>query len=85
MYPPPLDHPNEEVEKLYNQIQELIDKIPQRDSVFTMGDFNVRIGGLHSMYPQCIGKHNIGQHNKRGERLASFCMANNFYITNTFF
>ena len=49
-----------------------------------MGDFNARIGWLHSIYPQCIGKHNIGQHNKRGERLASFCMAKNFYITNTF-
>ena len=77
-YFPTSDHPDEEVESLYSQVQELIDKIPKRDFVFVMGDFNARIGGLHSIYPQCIGKHNIGQHNERGERLASFCMANNY-------
>ena len=85
VYFPTLEHPDEEVESLYSQVQELIDKIPKRDFVFVMGDFNARIGGLHSIYPHCIGKHNIGQHNERGERLASFCMTNNFYITNTFF
>ena len=46
VYLPPLDHPDEEIENLYSQIQELIDKIPQRDFVFIMGDFNARIGGV---------------------------------------
>ena len=84
-YFPTLQHPDEEVDKLYNQIQELLDKIPSRNSVFIMGDFNARVGGLHSTYPNCVGKHTIGSNNSRGERLASFCSANNLYITNTFF
>jgi len=85
VYFPTLQHPDEEVEKLYNQIQELIDKIPRRDFVFIMGDFNARVGGLHSTHPHCVGKHTIGLSNDRGERLASFCSANNFHLTNTFF
>ena len=85
VYFPTTSYPDEDVEKLYDQIQKLIDNIPQRDSLFIMGDFNARVGGLHSTYPSCVGKHTIGYNNKRGERLASFCSANNFHITNTFF
>ena len=85
VYFPTTSYPDEDVEKLYDQIQKLIDKIPQRDSLFIMGDFNARVGGLHSTYPSSVGKHTIGSNNKRGERLASFCSANNFYITNTSF
>ena len=84
-YFPSLSYPEDEVEKLYSQIQLLLDKIPSRDFVFIMGDFNARVGGLHTTYPNHVGKHNIGSSNERGERLASFCSANNLYITNTFF
>ena len=66
-------------------IQKIIDNIPQRDFLFIMGDINARVGGQHSAYPKCVGKHTIGSSNNRGERLASFCSANNLYITNTFF
>ena len=84
-YFPTSTHPDEEVEELYDQIQKLVDGVPQRDSLFIMGDFNARVGGLHSTYPSCVGKHNFGSHNERGERLANFCCSNNLYLTNTFF
>jgi len=85
VYFPTTSYPDEDVEKLYDQIQKLIDNIPQRDFLFVMGDFNARVGGLHPTYPKCVGKYTIGSNSKRGEQLASFCSANNFYITNTFF
>jgi len=85
VYFPTTSHPDEEVEQLYKQIQELLDKIPNRDFVFIMGDFNARVGGLHTTYPNIIGKHTIGSSTDRGERLASFCSVNSLYITNTFF
>ena len=85
VYFPTLSYPDDEVEKLYSQVQLLLDKIPSRDFVFIMGDFNARVGGLHTTYPNHVGKHTIGSSNERGERLASFCSANNLYITNTFF
>ena len=84
-YFPTLQHPDEEIDALYNQIQEILDGIPSRDFVFVMGDFNARVGGLDSTYPNCVGKHTIGSFNTRGERLATFCSANNLYITNTYF
>jgi len=85
VYFPTSSHEDEEVEELYNQVQALVDKIPQRDFLFIMGDFNAKVGGLNATYPHCVGKHTIGSSNDRGERLASFCSANNLYITNTFF
>jgi len=84
VYFPTTSYPDEDVEKLYDQIQKLIDNIPQRDFLFVIGDFNARVGGLHPTYPKCVGKYTIGSNNKRGEHLVSFCSANNFYITNTF-
>ena len=85
VYFPTLSHPDEEVDELYDQVQKLIDAIPSRHTLFIMGDFNARVGGLNTSYPSSIGKHTIGSSNKRGERLASFCSANNLYVTNTFF
>ena len=85
VYFPTSTHPDEEVEELYDQIQKLIDAIPRRDTLFIMGDFNARVGGLNTSYPNSIGKNTIGSSNERGERLASFCSANNLYATNTFF
>ena len=85
VYFPTTTHPDEDVDKLYDQIQNIIDNTPKRDFLFIMGDFNARVGGLHNIYPKCVGKHTIGTANDRGERLAGFCTANNLCITNTFF
>ena len=85
VYFPTNSHSDDEVDKLYDEIQGIIDKVPKRDHLFIMGDFNARVGNLHSSYPHCVGKHTIGAWNDRGVRLANFCSSNNLYITNTFF
>ena len=85
VYFPTTSHPDEEVDKLYDQVQNIIDKIPKRDFLFIMGDFNARVGKLHNIYPKSVGKYTVGNANDRGERLAGFCTANNLCITNTFF
>ena len=85
VYFPTSSHPDDEVDLLYAEIQGIIDKVPKRDQLFIMGDFNARVGNLHSYYPSCVGKHTIGACNDRGLRLADFCALNNLYITNTFF
>ena len=84
-YFPTCSHSDEDVNELYNKIQATVDKIPQRDFVFLLGDFNARVGNLCSLYPNCIGRNTVGNSNDRGEQLAQFCSANNLYITNTFF
>ena len=59
-------NPGEAVDRLYDEIQEIIDRTPKCDQLFIMGDFNARIGNLNSTYPSCSGKHTIGVHNDQG-------------------
>ena len=85
VYFPTSNSPDEEVDNIYDQIQLIIDNTPKRDFLVLMGDFNAKVGGLHSMYPTCIGKHTIGESNARGVLLANFCLRNKLAITNTNF
>ena len=48
-----------------------------------MGDFNCKVGDLHIIYPEAVGRHSTSQSNTRGELLAEFCTKNNLIITNT--
>lgn len=84
-YFPTSSHCDEEVEELYDQIQSIIDNVPKRDHLFLMGDFNCKVGHLHSIYPSSIGKHSLATGNARGELLGQFCVKNNLQITNTWF
>ena len=86
-YAPQSKRPEEEVEQFYILLQDLIDNIPQRDDLFVIGDFNAKVGGLNSQYPEIVGMHsNVkGGHNKRGKKLMTFCSRNSLAITNTFF
>ena len=84
-YFPTTKHPDEEVIKLYDQIQDIVDATPKRDHLIVMGDFNSKVGGLHTTYPSAIGKHTIGSFNTRGELLAKFCVRNGLIATNTMF
>ena len=84
-YFPTSEHPDEEVDTLYDQIQEIINTVPKRDHLIVMGDFNSKVGGLHTSYGSAIGKHTTGTHNARGLRLAKFCVQNNLAATNTMF
>ena len=72
----------DDVNILYDQIEAEIKRIPLRDHLFIMGDFNAKLGGLHTNYPTSIGKHTIGEYNERGELLAKFCARNKLVVTN---
>ena len=84
-YFPTTTHPDDEVNELYEQIQTIVNDIPKRDHLFIMGDFNCKLGNLHTTYPNSIGKHTTGNYNPRGELLAKFCASNNLVVTNTLF
>ena len=84
-YFPTSEHPDEEVNQLYDQIQDIINKTSKRDHLIIMGDFNPKVGNLNTNYPKAIGTHTIGQHNSRGESLAKFCTKNDLVATNTLF
>ena len=81
-YFPTSTYPEEDIHAMYNQLEEIIWKVPKRDYIFVMGDLNCKVGNLNSIYPEEIGKFTIGEANERGEQLAEFCTRNNLFLTN---
>ena len=81
---PTSTHSEEEIDDFYDQLQSLIERIPSREAVIILGDFNAKVG-------ECIeGTWNwsiwtIGTGNASGEKLADFCQANDLVVTNTCF
>uniref|UniRef100_A0A8D8Q762 Craniofacial development protein 2 n=1 Tax=Cacopsylla melanoneura TaxID=428564 RepID=A0A8D8Q762_9HEMI len=82
-YAPTTDHSDEEVQLMYDQIQNILKKLPKHELNIVMGDFNAKVGkgrdGTH------IGSHGLGERNDRGDILSTFAAENNLIILNTFF
>ena len=78
---------DEDVIDFYNNLQDLIDSVASRDDLFVLGDFNSKVGGLKSTFPEVIGSFsNVKRgNNDRGLQLAEFCQKNQLYISNTHF
>ena len=80
-YLPTTDYEDEEVEKLYDQLEEILGKQKGTDNVIVMGDFNAVVG--EGKEDRVVGKFGLGKRNDRGERLIEFCKSQNLVITNT--
>src|SRR6476469_1916524 len=82
-YLPTTDYEDEEVEKLYVQLEEILGKQKGTDKVIVMGDFNAVVG--EGKEDRVVEKLGLGKRNDRGERLIEFCKSQNLVITNTWF
>ena len=83
VYMPTTDHEDEEIERMYEQLDEIVYKQKGTDYVVIMGDMNAVVGeGRDEME---VGKFGLGKRNDRGERLVEFCKGNKLMITNTWF
>ena len=54
-----------EVERLYEDQQELLELIPQKDIFFIIGDWNAKVGSKE--IPGIIGKFDLGVQMKQGK------------------
>ena len=72
-----------EVEQFYEDLQELLELIPQKDVLFITGDWNIK-GGSQEI-PGVTGKFGLGVQNEAGQRLIDFCQENPLVIATTFF
>src|SRR6478609_8502584 len=82
-YLPTTDYEDEEVENLYDQLEEILGKQKGTDNVIVMGDINAVVGeGKEDIV---VEKFGLGKRNDRGERLIEFCNSQNPVITNTWF
>ena len=69
-----------EVERFYEDLQDLLDLTPPKDVLFIIGDWNAKVGSQET--PGVTGKFGLGI---RNERLIEFCQENTLVIANTLF
>ena len=72
-----------EVEQFYEDLQDLLELTPQKDTLFIIGDWNTEVGSQET--PGVTGKFGLGVQNEAGQRLIEFCQENALVIANTSF
>ena len=70
-----------EVEWFYEDLQDFLELIPDKDVLFIIGDWNTKVGSQE--IPEVTGKFGLGVQNKAGQRLTEFCQENALAIANT--
>ena len=60
-----------EVERFYEDLQDLLELTPKKDVFFIIGDWNAKVRGQE--IPGVTGKFGLGVQNEAGQRLAEFC------------
>ena len=68
-YAPTADSSDEDLEEFYDQVEEGLTKMPNRDLCVVTGDWNAKIGNNNAGWEHVIGQFGIGERNERGERL----------------
>ena len=58
----------EEVEQIYEDIQDLLELTPKKDVLFIIGDWNAKVGSQET--PGVTGKFDLGIQNEAGQRLS---------------
>ena len=71
-----------EVERFYEDLQDLLELTSRKDVLFIIGDWNAKVGSQET--PGVIGKFGIGVQNEAGQRLIEFCQENTLVIANPF-
>ena len=71
--PQPVNAEEAEVERFYEELQELLELTPQKYVLFIIGDRNAKVGSQET--PGIIGKFGLGE----------FCQENALVIANTLF
>ena len=83
VYAPTSNAEEAEVERFYEDLQDLLELTPKKDVLFVIGDWNAKIGSQET--PGVTGKFGLGIWNEAGQRLIEFCQENALVITNTLF
>ena len=69
-YTPTSNAKEAEVERLYENLQDLLELTPKKDILFITGDWNAKIGSQET--PGVTGKFDLGIWNEEGQRLIEF-------------
>ena len=83
IYAPTSNVEEAEVEWFYEDLQDLLELTPKKDSLFIIGDWNANVRSQET--PRVTGKFGLGVRNEAGQRLVKFCQENALVIANTLF
>ena len=81
-YAPTSNAEETEVERFYEDLQDLLELTPKKDVLFIIGHWNAKVGSQES---GVTGKFGLVVQNEAGQRLIEFCQKNTLVITNTLF
>ena len=71
VYAPTSNAEEAEVERFYEDLQDLLELTPKKDVLFIIGDWNAKVASQG--IPGVTGKFGLGIRNEAGQRLIEFC------------
>ena len=83
VYAPTSNIEEGEVERFYEDLQDLLKLTPKNDVLFIIRDWNAKVGSQET--PGITGKFGLGMQNEAGQRLIGFCQETALVIANTLF
>ena len=83
VYAPTSNTEEAEVERFYEDLQDLLELTPNKDVFFIIGDWNAKVGSQET--PGVTVKFGLGVQNEAGQRLIEFCQENALVIANSLF
>ena len=72
-----------EVERFYEDLQDLLELTPKKDVLFITGGWNAKVESQEA--PGVTGKFGLGVQNEGGQKLIEFCQENALVRANTLF
>ena len=69
-----------EVERFYEDLQDILEHTPKKDVLFIRGDWNAKVGSQE--IPGVTGKFGLGVQNEAGPRPTEFSQENTLVIAN---
>ena len=83
VYAPTSNAEEAELERFYEDLQDLLELTPRKYILFIIGDWNAKVGSQET--PGVTGKLGLGIRNEARQKLIEFCQENALVIANTLF
>ena len=83
VYAPTSNAVEAETEQFYEDLQDLLELIPQKDVLFIIGNWNAKVRSQETS--GVTGKFGLGVQNEAGQGLIEFCQENAPVTANTLF
>ena len=83
VYAPTSNAEEAEVERFYEDLQNLLELTPKKDVLFIIGNWNAKVGSQET--PGVTGKFGLGVQNEAGQRLIEFCQENTLVHTSNLY